>query len=132
MARILIVEDDTDMATGLQDNLQFEGFEVDVADSAESALRRLAAQPADLILLDIMLPGMDGFALCRQLRQAGCSVPIIMLTARGQEVDVIRGLELGADDYVVKPFSPRELVARVKAVLRRGSMAGEENAECHH
>ncbi len=118
MARILIAEDEPDMAMGLRDNLQFEGFEVIEAADGAQALEAAKTQRPDLILLDIMMPKIDGFEVCRQVREAGFKVPIIMLTARSQEVDVVRGLELGADDYMTKPFSVRELLARIKVALR--------------
>jgi DNA-binding response OmpR family regulator len=119
MSRILIVEDDKDLAFGLSDDLQVEGYEVEVVSDGESATKRAREDQWDLILLDIMLPHKDGFEVCRQLRHSGIRTPIIMLTARAQEAEKILGLELGADDYITKPFNPRELRARVKAVLRR-------------
>jgi DNA-binding response OmpR family regulator len=123
MPRVLIVEDDPDMAGGLRDNIQFEGYEVLHADTGTEGLRVATEQKPDLILLDVMLPGMDGFEVCRHIRESGSTVPILMLTARGQEIDVVRGLELGADDYITKPFSLRELLARIKAALRRSGPA---------
>ncbi len=119
MSRILIVEDDRDLAFGLSDDLQVEGYEVEVVSDGESAIKRAREDQWDLILLDIMLPHKDGFEVCRHLRRSGIRTPIIMLTARVQEAEKILGLELGADDYITKPFNPRELRARVKAVLRR-------------
>ncbi len=119
MSRILIVEDDRDLAFGLSDDLQVEGYEVEVVSDGESAIKRAREDQWDLILLDIMLPHKDGFEVCRHLRRSGIRTPIIMLTARAQEAEKILGLELGADDYITKPFNPRELRARVKAVLRR-------------
>ena len=119
MARILVVEDEANLAMGLEDDLKLEGYDVEVAREAETARRRLEEKPFDLIVLDVMLPGQDGFDLCRALRRQGVETPIIMLTAKTQESDRVLGLELGADDYVTKPFSPRELRARIKAVLRR-------------
>lgn len=116
---ILIIEDDPAMLRGLRDNFQMHGFRVRTCSGGEQALRLLAQQPPDIVLLDIMLPGLNGYEICRAARQREFSAPIIMLTAKGQEEDIIRGLELGADDYVTKPFSVRELVARVKAFLRR-------------
>jgi len=121
MSRILIVEDEADIALGLADDLQVEGYEVEVAADGETACRRAREAAWDLILLDVMLPRKDGFEVCRDLRRAGVSTPIILLTARAQEAEKILGLELGADDYVTKPFSPRELRARIKAALRRSS-----------
>jgi DNA-binding response OmpR family regulator len=117
--RILVVEDEPTIATGLRDDLELEGFAVEVADDGIAALSRILEGKFDLILLDLMLPGMDGLDVCRQARLKGDRTPIIMLTAKGQEVDKVVGLELGADDYVTKPFSRRELLARIKAVLRR-------------
>jgi DNA-binding response OmpR family regulator len=119
-ARILVVEDEPTIATGLQDDLELENFTVEVVGDGIAALRRILQEEFDLILLDVMLPGMDGFEVCREARLKGNHTPIIMLTAKGQEVDRVVGLELGADDYVTKPFSRRELIARIKAVLRRG------------
>jgi DNA-binding response OmpR family regulator len=119
--RILIIEDDRDIRTLLADFLAQEGFVVDLAEGGEAADRAIARTPPDLIVLDLMLPELDGLEVCRRLRgdSATASIPIIMLTAKTDEVDRVVGLELGADDYVAKPFSPKELVARVRAVLRR-------------
>lgn len=119
MARILIAEDEADMAMGLRDNLQFEGYDVIVTVDGEAALQAALEQSPDLILLDIMMPKMDGLEVCRRVRQAGFIIPILMITAKSQEIDIVRGLEAGADDYVTKPFSIRELLARIKAALRR-------------
>ncbi len=119
MARILIAEDEADMAMGLRDNLQFEGYEVIVATDGEAALKAAIQESPDLILLDIMMPKMDGLEVCKRIRQAGFMVPILMLTAKSQEIDIVRGLEVGADDYITKPFSVRQLSARIKAALRR-------------
>ncbi len=123
MPRILIAEDEPDMLMGIRDNLQFEGYEVLEAADGAQALDIAKNQRPDLILLDIMMPKMDGFEVCRGIREAGFSVPIIMLTARSQEVDVVRGLEMGADDYITKPFNIRELLARVKVALRHAGAA---------
>jgi DNA-binding response OmpR family regulator len=120
--RILVVDDEPAIVQVIHERLAREGFEVRAAGSAEATQAALQ-EPLDLILLDLMLPDMDGFELLRRLRQAGCDLPVIILTARDDEVDVVVGLELGADDYVVKPFNPRELVARVRAVLRRRAEA---------
>jgi len=120
MQRILVVEDEPTIAIGLQDDLELEGYAVEVTNDGDVAMKRVLEGEFDLIVLDIMLPGLDGFAICREARMKGIRTPIIMLTAKGQEVDKVVGLELGADDYVTKPFSPRELLARIKAVLRRG------------
>jgi DNA-binding response OmpR family regulator len=119
MTRILVVEDEPTIAVGLQDDLELEGYTVEVVEDGATAAKRALEGGHDLILLDVMLPQKDGFTVCREVRQAGLSTPIILLTAKGQEVDKVLGLELGADDYVTKPFSPRELLARIKAVLRR-------------
>ena len=118
-AKILVAEDEADMAMGLRDNLELEGYEVIVASDGASALEAAEQRNPDLILLDIMMPGMDGLEVCRRLRQAGVVVPVLMLTAKSQEVDIVRGLEMGADDYITKPFSVRELMARIRAALRR-------------
>ncbi len=119
MARILVAEDEKDMAMGLRDNLQFEGYEVVLAADGEAALQAASEHSPDLILLDIMMPKMDGLEVCRRIRESGYTLPILMLTAKSQEIDIVRGLEVGADDYVTKPFSIRELLARIKAALRR-------------
>lgn len=119
MARILVAEDEEAVASGLRDNLEFEGYEVVVAKDGESALKAATRDNPDLILLDIMMPRMDGLEVCRRIREAGFVVPVLMLTAKSQEIDVVRGLEVGADDYITKPFSIRELLARIKAALRR-------------
>jgi two-component system, OmpR family, phosphate regulon response regulator PhoB len=119
--KILIVEDDKDIARLIQYNLDKAGFACDIASSGEDALAVLGRKVFDLVLLDVMLPGLDGLEVCRRVRQdvGLAGMPVMMLTAKGEEVDRIVGLELGAEDYIVKPFSPRELVLRVKAVLRR-------------
>jgi len=119
MARILIVEDEVQMRQGLKDNLEFEGYEVDVAEDGEQCLVQVEKNEYNLILLDVMLPKLSGFDVCKKLRGKGFDRPIIMLTAKGEEIDKVLGLELGADDYITKPFSLRELLARVKAVMRR-------------
>jgi DNA-binding response OmpR family regulator len=119
MSRILIVDDEPEIVRGLEDNLRFEGYQTFAAGDGGEALALAAREAPDLILLDIMMPGQSGWDVCRQLRARGIDVPIIMLTARGAEADRVRGLELGADDYITKPFSLRELLARVRAVLRR-------------
>lgn len=121
--RILIIEDEPDMRRGLQDNLEFEGYEVFSTANGAEGLRIALKESFDLILLDLMLPGMDGVEVCRQLKASGSITPIIMLTARGSETDKVKGLESGADDYITKPFSLRELLARIRAILRR---AGRE------
>lgn len=119
MSRILVVEDDPGLALGLVDDLRLEGYEVDSAEDGVTAVNKAAFGRYDLLLLDVMLPGKDGFAVCRELRRGGMRMPIILLTARAQEAEKVLGLEIGADDYITKPFSPLELRARIKAVLRR-------------
>ena len=119
MPRILIIEDDPALLRGLGDNFRAAGFDVDTATDGQSGLARVLTQPPELLLLDIMLPRLNGFDVCRQVRQAKLDLPILMLTAKGQEEDIVRGLELGADDYMTKPFGIRELQARVKRLLRR-------------
>jgi len=116
---ILIIEDDPALLRGLKDNFEAQNYSVQVSRDGEMGLAAALAKPPDLILLDIMLPKMNGFEICRAIRARGLDMPIIMLTAKGQEEDIVRGLELGADDYVTKPFSIRELLARAKAFLRR-------------
>ena len=118
-SKVLIVEDEPDMILGLKDNFEFEGYEVITAPDGMAGLERARAVKPDLIILDIMLPKLSGLEVCKTLRGEGYESPIIMLTARGQEIDKVVGLELGADDYVTKPFSIRELLARVRAILRR-------------
>lgn len=119
MSKVLIVEDNQAMETALRDGFQYEGFEVIVARDGEEGLRLATEGGPDLIILDVMLPKMNGLDVCKKIRSDGNSVPIIILTARGQEIDKVLGLKLGADDYVTKPFSALELLARVEAVLRR-------------
>jgi len=121
MPRVVIIEDERDLALALRDNLEFEGYVVVHAGTGAAGLRLVDEQATDLVLLDLMLPDIDGFDVCRRLRAAGHTMPILILSARGQEVDKVRGLELGADDYVTKPFSLRELLARVHAALRRAT-----------
>ena len=121
MTRILVAEDEPGIALGLEDDLRLEGWDIEMVADGLSAARRAREERFDLILLDVMLPGRDGFDVCRELRKAGVQTPIIMLTAKGQEAEKILGLDLGADDYVTKPFSPKELRARIRAALRRGS-----------
>ena len=121
MAKILIVEDDHAMAVALRDGFSYEGFQVEVAGDGEEGLRLAHDSSPDLMILDIMLPKMTGLEICKSLRGEGSNLPIIMLTARGQEIDKVLGLKLGADDYVTKPFSFMELRARVDAVLRRST-----------
>ncbi len=123
MARILIADDEPDMIMGLRDNLQFEGYDVIVANDGAEAVEKAKSERPDLIMLDVMMPNKDGLQACSEIRDAGFTVPILMLTAKCQEIDVVRGLEAGADDYVTKPFGVRELLARIKAALRRSGSA---------
>jgi DNA-binding response OmpR family regulator len=117
--RILVVEDEPDIARGLRDALEFEQFEVTTTGRGRDGIKSLRERGADLVILDLMLPDINGFTVCEEIRQSHPVVPIIMLTARSQEIDKIRGLEAGADDYVTKPFSIGELVARINAIFRR-------------
>ncbi len=126
MEKILIIEDEESILMALADDLGLEGYEVASARDGLQGLSMAKEKGHDLVILDIMLPKMDGFEVCKQLRQAGVGTPILMLTAKSQEIDKVLGLELGADDYVTKPFSPRELLARVKAILRRVKTTREE------
>ena len=119
MKRVLVIEDNHDLAYGLRNNLEIEGYEVEVADDGPKGLMRARIGGPDLIILDLMLPGMDGYRVLRTLREEGRSIPILILTARGEEADKVRGLRLGADDYVTKPFGVLELLARVEALMRR-------------
>lgn len=119
MKKILIIEDEDLIRMGLEDDFTLEGYSVETADDGLTGYRKAKNPDLDIIILDIMLPEMNGFDVCKKLRRDGIDTPIIMLTAKGQEIDRVVGLEVGADDYVVKPFSPRELQARVKAILRR-------------
>ena len=129
-ARVLVVEDEPDIAEVVRYNLAKVGFEVELEASGDQALEAIRRRPPDLLVLDLMLPGLDGLELTRLLKRqpATAAIPIVMLTARGEEVDRVVGLELGADDYLTKPFSPRELVLRIKALLRRRTApaAGDE------
>ncbi len=121
MPRILIVEDEPDIALGLEEDLTRHGYEVETVSDGETALHRIVEKAWDLILLDVMLPGRDGFEVCEELRRSSVRTPIIMLTAKAHEAEKVLGLDLGADDYITKPFSPRELRSRINAVLRRTS-----------
>jgi DNA-binding response OmpR family regulator len=121
MKRILIVEDEPSIALALDDDLRREGYETEVAADGDTAAQKARSREWDLILLDVMLPGKDGFEVCRELRRAGIRTPVLMLTAKTHEAEKVLGLELGADDYVTKPYSARELRARVKALLRRSA-----------
>ena len=134
MKKILVIEDEPQMRLGLRDNLEHERHEVRVAEDGREGLAAVRAWSPDLVILDLMLPRLDGLAVCRRLREERSAVPIIMLTARGDEGDKVLGLELGADDYVTKPFSITELLARVRAVLRRAGGAvtpADENSRLH-
>lgn len=119
MSKILIVDDEKSMREGLSDNLLFEGFQVELAENGAVALEKIKLQKFDLIILDVMMPEVSGFDVCKKIRQDNINTPIILLTAKGEEIDRVLGLELGADDYITKPFSLRELLARIKAILRR-------------
>lgn len=122
---ILIVEDEPNMRLGLKDNLEFEGYAVDLAEDGAAGLEKILNKSYDLIIMDVMMPRMSGLDACRKAREAGIEAPILLLTAKSEEVDKVIGLELGADDYVTKPFSLRELIARIKAILRRASLRKE-------
>ena len=126
MPCILIVDDEPEMVRGLEDNLRFEGYQTLSATDGRRGLALALSEAPDLLLLDIMMPGMSGWDVCRELRAKGLDIPVIMLTARGEEADRVQGLELGADDYVTKPFGPRELIARLEAVMRRSRPDGDE------
>ena len=130
VASVLLIEDDPAVRRGLQLALSRHGHEVRTAGSGEDGLRDFRADPPDLVVLDLMLPGMDGFAVCRRLRASG-QVPVIMVTARGEDADIVGGLEAGADDYVVKPVQPTVLDARIRAVLRRGATSCDGVREHH-
>lgn len=121
MKKILIVEDEPSMRLGLKDNLEFESYEVELAINGEEGLQKITNNTFDLIILDVMMPKMSGFDVCKAVRKMGVLTPIIFLTAKSEEIDKVLGLELGADDYLTKPFSLRELIARVKAILRRSA-----------
>jgi two-component system alkaline phosphatase synthesis response regulator PhoP len=123
MNRVLIVEDNQDLAFGLRNNLEIEGYLVDVAADGPAGVAAARAVPPDVVVLDLMLPGMDGYRVLKQLRQDGLLMPVLILTARGEEADKVLGFRLGADDYVTKPFGVLELLARVEALLRRGRPA---------
>lgn len=129
MSKILIADDEPSMLIGLKDNLSFEGYEVVTASDGAMALAIAEKEKFDLMILDVMMPKMSGFDVCKSLRKRGINTPIIFLTAKGEEIDKVLGLELGADDYVTKPFSLRELLARVKAILRRNEFAGVDSIE---
>jgi DNA-binding response OmpR family regulator len=124
MTRILIIEDNRNLATGLKNNLEIEGYEVEVAVDGTSGLSLARSLQPDLIVLDLMLPGMDGYRVLKTLREEGRDTPVLILSARGEETDKVLGFHLGADDYVAKPFGLLELLARVDALLRRAQSAG--------
>ena len=121
MAKVLIIEDEPNMVLGLKDSCEYEGYEVAVARDGKEGLEKASTEKPDIILLDVMLPVMSGIDVCRTLRTRGIETPILMLTARSQEMDKVVGLEVGADDYVTKPFSIKELLARIRAHLRRAT-----------
>ena len=129
MKKILIIEDEESIRLALEDDFRLEDYDVEVASDGIEGLAKAVNPGINLIILDIMLPGLNGFDICKKLRTQGIRTPIIMLTAKGQEIDRVVGLEIGADDYVTKPFSPRELQARVKAVLRRMETEPDDKAE---
>jgi len=131
MTRILVVEDESGIALGLEDDLRLEGWDVELVADGVTASQRAREQAFDVILLDVMLPGKDGFDVCREVRKAGVRTPIIMMTAKAQEAEKVLGLDLGADDYVTKPFSPRELRARIRAALRRGAAGSPQASEVY-
>ncbi len=128
MKRILLIEDNPDLAFGLQNNLELEGYEVVVEPDGPEGLKSARRMPPDLVILDLMLPGMDGFRVLQELRREPGKTPVLILTARGEEADKVRGLRFGADDYVTKPFGLLELMARVDALLRRASADVDEAA----
>jgi DNA-binding response OmpR family regulator len=129
MVKILIIEDEPAMLAGLHDNLEFEGYDVDSANRGDEGCTKILNGKYDLILLDVMLPGMSGFDILKQCRSKGISTPVIMLTAKAEELDIVLGLEFGADDYITKPFSLRELLARIKAILRRSGHVNEHGSQ---
>ncbi|HEX4684728.1 MAG TPA: response regulator transcription factor, partial [Gemmatimonadaceae bacterium] len=126
MARILIVEDNPDLAYGLRTGLEIEGYDVQIAEDGETGLERARAWKPDLVMLDLMLPGMDGYRVLKALRDGGSDVPVLILTARGEEADKVLGFRLGADDYVTKPCGVLELLARVGALLRRSRLTDQK------
>jgi DNA-binding response OmpR family regulator len=131
VTRVLIVEDNADLAYGLRNNLEIEGYEVDVADDGRAGLDILQRRTPALVVLDLMLPGMDGFRVLRTLRERGHALPVLVLTARGEEADKVRALRMGADDYITKPFGLLELLARVEALLRRAAAAAPAPPPLH-
>jgi len=127
--KVLIVEDNPDLAFGLRNNLEIEGYDVRVAEDGPSGVQRILEWKPDLVILDVMLPGMDGYRVLRTVRDAGFANPVLMLTARGQESDKVLGLRSGADDYVTKPFGVLELMARIEALLRRARSGGKPSVD---
>jgi DNA-binding response OmpR family regulator len=125
MATILVIEDDVKILRGLEMNLKFEGYSVLAATDGHEGLRKALDEPVDLLLLDLMLPGLSGYDICRKVRDRKPELPIVMLTAKGEEIDKVAGLDLGADDYVAKPFGVSELMARIRALLRRCEAKGQ-------
>src|SRR5699024_7768445 len=128
-AKIMVVDDEPSIVTLLSVHLQKADYEVLTASDGQTALKEIISREPDLIVLDLMLPGMDGLDVCRKLREQGIFIPIIMLTAKDDELDKVLGLELGADDYIIKPFSPREVISRIKAVLRRTTIQQMQSFE---
>src|SRR5690606_17704466 len=131
MQRILIVEDNPDLAFGLRNNLEIEGYDIAVAEDGLAGLQQARVIHPDLIILDLMMPGLDGYRVLRTLRDEGNSTPVLILSAKGEEADKVRGFRMGADDFVTKPFSLLELLARVEALLRRGAQERERVAETY-
>jgi DNA-binding response OmpR family regulator len=129
MVKILIIEDEPAMLSGLHDNLEFEGYDVDSSNRGDEGCKKILNGNYDLILLDVMLPGMSGFDILKQCRSKGITTPVIMLTAKAEELDKVLGLEFGADDYITKPFSLRELLARIKAILRRSGRLNDQGSQ---
>ena len=121
--KILLIEDEAGISMAVKDELEFEGYQVDLAEDGVTGLESILHDQPDLVVMDLMLPGKNGFEICREVRRKGVTTPIIMLTARTQEADKVKGLDLGADDYVIKPFSLADLTARIRAVLRRSEKA---------
>jgi len=129
MSHILIIEDNPDLAFGLRSNLELEGYDVSIATDGVAGLKQARSQEADLLILDVMLPQMDGYEVLQRFRETNSSTPVLMLTARGEELDKVRGLRSGADDYVTKPFGLMELLARIEALLRRGTIDPKREAD---
>ena len=127
MSLILIIEDNPDLAFGLRSNLEIEGYQVSIASDGSAGLEQIRMQKPDLLILDVMLPNMDGYEVLRRFRDTDTTTPVLMLTARGEEIDKVRGLRSGADDYVTKPFGLMELLARIEALLRRGRMVQDDD-----